>query len=112
MTLDMSDRNIDGVTVVNLEGKLNTGTSPDADSYLSQLISGGSSKLLLDMEKVDYISSSGLRVALSIGKKLGACGGKLAFCSLNPSVGEVFRISGFNSIFPVFESEQEALESI
>jgi len=111
MTLDLSDRTIDDVTIVNLDGKMNTSTSPDADAYLSHLIVGGSNKLLLNMLGVDYISSSGLRVVLSTGKKLGAMGGKLAFCSLNPSVGEVFRVSGFNSIFPVFDSEEEALNS-
>ena len=111
MTLDLSDRNVDDVTVVDIDGKMNTGTSPDADAYLSRLISDGSNRLLLNMNGVDYISSSGLRVVLSTGKKLGATGGKLVFCSLNPAVGEVFRVSGFNSIFPVFDSEEEALNS-
>jgi anti-sigma B factor antagonist len=111
MTLDLSDRTIDDVTIVDLDGKMNTSTSPDADAYLSQLIAGGSNKLLLNMMGVDYISSSGLRVVLATGKKLGGAGGKLAFCGLNPSVGEVFRVSGFNSIFPVFDSEEEALNS-
>jgi anti-sigma B factor antagonist len=111
MSLELSDRTVDDVTVVDLEGKMNTGTSPDADAYLSQLISGGSNHLLLNMGGIDYISSSGLRVVLSTGKKLSASGGKLAFCNLNPSVGEVFRVSGFNSIFQVFESEQDALNS-
>jgi anti-sigma B factor antagonist len=63
------------------------------------------------MKGVDYISSSGLRVVLSTGKKLNVSEGRLAFCGLNTSVGEVFRVSGFNSIFPVFDSEQEALDS-
>jgi len=111
MTLALSDRTIDDVTIVDLDGKMNTSTSPDADAFLSQLIVGGSNKVLLNMNGVDYISSSGLRVVLATGKKLGGTGGKLAFCSLNPSVGEVFRVSGFNSIFSVFDSEQEALDS-
>jgi len=111
MTLALSDRTIDDVTIVDLDGKMNTSTSPDADAFLSQLIVGGSNKVLLNMNGVDYISSSGLRVVLATGKKLGGTGGKLAFCGLNPSVGEVFRVSGFNSIFSVFDSEQEALDS-
>lgn len=111
MSLELSDRTVDGITVVDIEGKMNTSTSPDADSYLSDLVSSGCNRFLLNMNGVDYISSSGLRVVLSTGKKLGASGGKLVFCNLNPSVGEVFRVSGFNSIFPVFETESEALNS-
>jgi len=111
MALEMSNRSVEDVTVIQLEGKMNTATSSDADVHLSQLIANGSSKLLLNMGGVDYISSSGLRVILANGKKVNTFGGKLAFCNLNPSVGEVFRISGFNSIFPVFDTEQDALTS-
>ena len=111
MTLEMTNRSVDDVTVIQLEGKMNTATSSNADAHLSQLIANGSNKLLLNMGGVDYISSSGLRVILANGKKISTSGGKLAFCNLNPSVGEVFRISGFNSIFPVFDTEQEALAS-
>jgi len=111
MALEMSNKNVGDITVIQLEGKMNTATSSDADAHLSQLIAGGSNKLILNMEGVDYISSSGLRVILASGKKISASGGGLAFCNLNPSVGEVFRISGFNSIFRVFGSEQEALDS-
>jgi anti-sigma B factor antagonist len=111
MSLSLSDRTIGDVTVVDIEGKMNTGTSPDADVFLGQLISAGANRLLLNMKGVDYISSSGLRVVLSTGKKLNVSKGKLVFCGLNTSVGEVFRVSGFNSIFPVFDSEQEALDS-
>ena len=111
MVLDITDRDVDGVTVVDLSGKLNTGTSPEADSYLSSLIDGGATKLLLNMEGIDYISSSGLRVVLANGKKATAAGGALSLCTLNQSVGEVFRVSGFTSIFKVFETEDEALAS-
>jgi len=111
MALEMSNKNVGDITVILLNGKMNTATSSDADAHLSQLIAGGSNKLILNMEGVDYISSSGLRVILASGKKISASEGRLAFCNLNPSVGEVFRISGFNSIFPVFGSEQEALDS-
>ena len=111
MTLEMTNRSIEDVTVIQLDGKMNTATSSNADAHLSQLIANGSIKLLLNMGGVDYISSSGLRVILANGKKISSSGGKLAFCNLNPSVGEVFRISGFNSIFPVFDTEQDALAS-
>lgn len=111
MALKLSNRSVEDVTVIQLEGKMNTATSSDADVHLSQVIASGSNKLLLNMGGVDYISSSGLRVILANGKKVNTSGGKLAFCNLNPSVGEVFRISGFNSIFPVFDTEQDALTS-
>jgi len=112
MVLNLTNRDIDNVTVVDLEGKMNTSTSTEADAFLSQLVQGGSNMLLMNMQGIDYISSSGLRVILATGKKVGSAGGKLAFCNLNMSVGEVFRVSGFDTIFPVFKTEQEALNSM
>jgi anti-sigma B factor antagonist len=60
---------------------------------------------------VDFIASTGLRVILATGKKLMATSGKLVICCLNPTVAEVFRMSGFSSMFPVFATEEEALAS-
>ena len=111
MVLKLTNRDIDNVTVVDLEGKMNTSTSTEADAFLSQLVQGGSNRLLMNLQGIDYISGSGLRVILATGKRVGSSGGKLVFCNLNTSVGEVFRVSGFDTIFPVFETEQEALSS-
>jgi anti-anti-sigma factor len=96
------------VTVVDVEGKMTTTTSPEADSYLKELLADGVSQLLLNLEGVDFIASTGLRVILATGKKLG---GRLALCNLNPTVADVFRMSGFGQMFDVFDTEEEALAS-
>jgi anti-anti-sigma factor len=74
------------------------------------LIEAGSTKILVNLEKLDYISSAGLRVLLVVAKKLKANAGELRICSLNAVVKEVFDISGFDMILPVSASESEALE--
>ena len=53
---------------------------------------------MLDLGRLDYISSAGLRVVLIAAKRLKSVGGALVLCTLNPSVREVFEISGFASI--------------
>ena len=50
MILDLDDREENGVTVVDIEGKMTTTTSPDADSYLKNLLADGVSQLLLNLE--------------------------------------------------------------
>ena len=111
MILDFEDREENGVTVVEVEGKLTTTSSPEADAYLKELLDEGTTKLLLNLEGVDFIASTGLRVILATGKKLMATGGKLVICSLNPTVADVFRMSGFSQMFDVFDTEAEALDS-
>ena len=99
------------VKVLAFEGRLDTGTSPDAQQQLTRLIEEGETKILVNLEKVDYISSAGLRVLLVVAKQLKTTDGELRICSLNEVVKEVFDISGFDMILPISTSESEALES-
>ncbi len=98
------------VKILAFEGKLDTLTSPDAQQQLTQLIEEGEKRFLVNFEKLDYISSAGLRVLLAAAKQLKGIDGELRICSLNEVVGEVFDISGFTTIFQVFGSEAEALD--
>jgi anti-anti-sigma factor len=66
----------------------------------------------VDFSSLDYISSAGLRVLLGVAKKVGAKGGALRTFGLNQTVREVFDISGFSAILPVFPSESDALTGL
>jgi len=108
--MQISVKTTNEVKVLAFEGRLDTQTSPDAQQQLIQLIEAGSTKILVNLEKLDYISSAGLRVLLLVAKKLKANAGELRICSLNAVVKEVFDISGFNMILSVSAKESEALE--
>ena len=99
------------VKVLAFEGSLDTQTSPDALTQLTQLIDGGDKKIVVNFEKLQYISSAGLRILLAAAKQLKAAEGELRICDLNEVVKEVFDISGFSTIFKIFESETDALDS-
>jgi anti-anti-sigma factor len=101
---------VDSVTVVRIEGNLDTNTSPEAQEHFDGLLEQGASKILVDCAKVDYVSSAGLRVLLATVKGLTAAGGGLRISGLNETVREVFEISGFSTILSVFNTEAEALE--
>ena len=103
-------KTVKGVKVLAFQGNLDTQTSPDSERQLNQLIEDGETKFLVNLEKLDYISSAGLRVLLATAKKLKAIGGELRVCSLNEIVAEVFDISGFDLILTVLPNESEALE--
>jgi len=97
------------VKVIRIEGKLDTQSSPDAQTQLTQLIDQGATKFVVNFEKLDYISSAGLDVLLKAAKQLKGNSGELRICSLNEFVQEVFEISGFSTILSVFNSESDAL---
>ncbi len=108
--MQISIKTTNEVKVLAFEGRLDTQTSPDAQQQLTRLIEEGETKILVNLEKVDYISSAGLRVLLVIAKQLKTTDGELRICSLNEVVKEVFDISGFDMILPISASELEALE--
>ncbi len=108
--MQISVKTTNEVKVLAFEGRLDTQTSPDALQQLTRLIEEGETKILVNLEKVDYISSAGLRVLLVVAKQLKATDGELRICSLNEVVKEVFDISGFDLILPISASESEALE--
>lgn len=107
MNIDI--RETAGVQILAFEGNLDTNTSPEAEAKINELIDGGASKLLVNFEQLNFISSAGLRVLLATAKKLGPAGGTLRICALNPTVQEVFDISGFGTILSVTGTEEEAL---
>ena len=104
-------RDSSDVKILEFEGNLDTNTSPDAEATINELIDNGSTMLLANFEELNFISSAGLRVLLATAKKLRGTGGDLRICALNPTVQEVFDISGFGSILSVYSSESEALSS-
>ncbi len=108
--MQISVKTTNEVKVLAFQGKLNTQTSPDAQQQLTRLIEEGENRFLVNFEKLDYISSAGLRVLLAAAKQLKGTDGELRICSLNEVVREVFDISGFTTIFKVFGSESEALD--
>ncbi len=107
--MEIQTRDTNGIKVIDLIGKFDTNTAPDAEKHLNELIKEGVKKILVNLEKLDYISSSGLRVLLSTNKQLQKTGSMMRICNLNEVVQEIFDISGFSSIFNVFVTESEAL---
>ncbi len=98
------------VRAVRITGNLDTQNSPGAQEQLIRLIDNGATKILIDFEDLNYISSSGLRMLLVAVKRLEATSGQLRVCNANKTVQEVFEVSGFANIFSVYGSKTEALD--
>lgn len=91
------------------EGNLETNTAAQAEQEINSLIKSGTKNILINFEKLNYISSAGLRVLLSTSKQLKSKQGMLCICCLNETVAEIFEMSGFSTIFNVYDTEAEAL---
>lgn len=106
--MEISTRTSNDTHIVAIVGSMDSTTSPQAQKALDGVLAVAS-KVALDFTQLDYISSAGLRVVLGAAKTLLASRGSLGIFGLNPSVREVFEISGFSTILAVYPSEAEAL---
>jgi anti-anti-sigma factor len=101
-----------GVTVIRfLETKI---TDParieELSRELSKLVDTEHPyKLLLNFDKVDYLSSEALRVFLLLNKKIKGRGGLLKLCNVAPEIFQVFEITGLNKLFDIRPTEVDAL---
>ena len=86
--------------LIKLEGKLDTNTSPELDEKIKEL--DGIKDLVIDMEKVDYISSAGLRVLLSMQKVMNNQG-TMVIKNVCENVMDIFEVTGFSDILNIEE---------
>lgn len=84
---------------IALEGRLDTVTAPQLEAELKESIDGVE-ELVFDFEKLEYISSAGLRVLLLAQKTMNRQG-SMTVCNVNEIVMEVFEVTGFVDIFDV-----------
>lgn len=110
--MEIEKRKEKNILVISVKGRLDAVTAPDLEKDLLEALSGGEKELLMDLSGLQYISSAGLRTLLVIAKKLKAGQGEILFAGLKGPVEEVFKISGFYSIFKIFDSPETALSRI
>ena len=91
------------------DGRIDGANAREFQTRLDAAIDANECAVVLDMERLSYISSAGLRVILLTAKALRGRNRKFAICSLSESIREVFEISGFDKIIPIHASEVEAL---
>ncbi len=99
------------VTVVAVAESVDALTAPELTRLLSEQIAGGHCNLVVDLTKVDFMSSAGLRTLLGGVKDSRTHGGDLRIASTNPGIDKVLKMSGFNNVAKVFTSSGDALAS-
>lgn len=85
---------------LKLSGRLDTSTAPMLQETVEKE-QEGVTVLILDMEKLEYVSSAGLRVLLAATKNMKAKGGTMTVCHVNEEVMDVFEITGFKEILNI-----------
>jgi anti-anti-sigma factor len=101
--------------VVALEGRLDhdnceafrAGLQP----HLAQAVANRR-RIVLDLSRLAYVSSAGLRCFMLAAKEARASGGRIVLAALRPVVAEIFQISRFDMVFEIFPSVRDALSAV
>ncbi len=110
--MDIQTQRKDQGLLVAVRGRMDALMATEFEGAFDSLIRDGGLKVALDMSGLDYVSSAGLRSILGAYKKIKSAGGALVLCGLSGTVKEVFEISGFASIFQVFDTVDAALAAL
>jgi anti-anti-sigma factor len=100
------------VAVVAPIGRVDSTTSAALDQHLAGLVSAGERRIVVDFTGVEYISSAGLRVLLTLAKKTRDTRGALALCGMGDSVREVFGLAGFLALFMIEADRASAVARV
>jgi anti-sigma B factor antagonist len=96
----------EGVTVFQVNGEINISTSPDLKKRFEN---APLKKVVVDLEKVSYIDSSGLATLVEILKRTKTQGGSLALTGLSDKVKSLFEITKLDKLFQIFRAQDEAV---
>jgi anti-sigma B factor antagonist len=96
-------------TVVVVGGEIDVYTAPKLREHLIDLVSGGSYNLIIDMESVDFLDSTGLGVLVGGLKRVRSHEGSLNLVCTQDRILKIFRITGLTKVFPIHATVDEAL---
>jgi anti-sigma B factor antagonist len=107
--MEIDIKTVDQVTVVALAGDIDANTAPAIQDQVLP-IAESSRKILLDMFKVPYMSSAGLRMLLSLYRQVTAKDGKLVLVGLSEEITDTMSITGFLDFFTTRDTVDAGLE--
>ncbi len=113
MNFDIKTERIDDETaVIALSGEVDLYTAPEFKQQLLDAIGQGTKEVVIDFSDTTFIDSTTLGVLVGGVKRLRPNGGRLSLVCNDRNITKIFEITGLNKVFDMYESRDEALESI
>src|SRR5499425_382663 len=107
--LKLEHHTTDGIEVVDVEGEIDVYTAPRLRELLIDLVNGGHYQLVVNMEKVEFLDSTGLGVLVGGLKRVRAHDGSLDLVCTQERILKIFRITGLTKVFGIHDSVDEAI---
>jgi anti-anti-sigma factor len=106
--LDIVETDVSGVLVVEPSGGIDSTNAKEFAARVMDSFKARQCNLIIDFQRVKYISSAGFRSLLIIGKSIEGSQRKLVLCGMGPEVRRVFEIAMFDELFTICSSREDA----
>lgn len=111
MELGIDVREVGSHAIVDVKGEIDVYTAPKLREKLIELVSEGSYNVIVNLEGVDFLDSTGLGVLVGALKRVKAHDGSLSLICSQDKILKIFKITGLTKVFSIHSSEQEATAS-
>ena len=103
---------VNGAWVVRLGGRLDVSISDELEKILRQMLKQEPRPLVVNLEDVSYLTSSGIGVLLGIFRQLKTLELKMVLCQVSPAVEKLLEVVELSQVFQIFDREEEAVHII
>jgi anti-sigma B factor antagonist len=110
MDLDVETTQQGDASILTLRGEIDVYTAPRLRQTIVDLVDGGARWLVVDMEKVDFLDSTGLGVLVEGLKRVKTRDGHLSIVATHDKILKIFDITGLNKAFPIHSTVGEAVQ--
>ncbi|MBK9943079.1 MAG: STAS domain-containing protein [Kouleothrix sp.] len=115
--MEIAHKKFNRVDLLTITGRMDAASAPQLKQQIEALFEQGRYRLVLDLAGLDYIASPGLRVLIEARKRArdrkltDLEGGDVRIANLPPRIKEVFDLTGFTSLFEIYDDTIEAVGS-
>jgi len=109
--MDIKATKKDEITIIEISGNLDANSATQAQNEIMPFLTQGCI-IVLDMSKCQYVSSAGLRLLLTIAKRLKAIEGNWCIAGLLDEVNDVMEMTGFANFFETYSTVEKAIDAV
>jgi anti-anti-sigma factor len=107
--MDLLEEKVGGVTVVVVKGRIDSTTAPALGERLTASLAAPKVRVVLDLGRLEYISSAGFRILLLAAKRADEAGSRFVLCGVSGKVRQLFDLGGFLDLFTIVGSREEGI---
>lgn len=111
MKISVKEEKTKKVKIIDIEGEVDVYTSMELKKELNNLIDAGEKRMIVNLEKVVYMDSSGLGILVAVLKRIRSEKGNMKLIKLTPGIKKIFELTRLTKFFEIFDNEEAAVKS-